>query len=408
MTTRALPQDVVEGVSTRLGEMLERELARTATSIVSDVREALGEMEVPAAESVFRTPLPLQRAVTAVRRGDRQVAILRNLLAGAASLGARAALFVVRPEHALLWDAAGFEEEESAGGALSGKTLPLDDPALRQAIVDRESTYATPGSGNARPEFGQDSRPESALIPLCVQGRVVALVYADPAAHDDGLDFAGLEILADVTSLAVERLAIARGAQGGSADSGHLSGPVATSSGPAFGESTAASAPDAGRSAPADHTTTPPDTRSARPAERETGESAPAAPSADESFGFDLAPEPKSPSQPSQPPSATGLRPDATEGALIDKDASSEETSPEIEDARRFARLLVEEICLYHGTRVEEGRENQDLLERLADEIERARTMYEQRIEEDVRNRGDFFGEALVKILAAGDRAALA
>ena len=56
------------------------------------------------------------------------------------------------------------------------------------------------------------------------------------------------------------------------------------------------------------------------------------------------------------------------------------------EEARRFARLLVSEIKLYNERAVLEGREHANLYERLRDDIDRSRQMYEERIPQDVRS----------------------
>jgi hypothetical protein len=77
--------------------------------------------------------------------------------------------------------------------------------------------------------------------------------------------------------------------------------------------------------------------------------------------------------------------------------------SDEEESARRYARLLVSEIRLYHEAEVAEGRERRDLGTRLASEIARARVLYEQRVPPDVRRRADYFHAELVRTLADGD-----
>jgi hypothetical protein len=77
------------------------------------------------------------------------------------------------------------------------------------------------------------------------------------------------------------------------------------------------------------------------------------------------------------------------------------------EEARRLARLLVSEIKLYNEEQVEEGRRNRDLYERLKDDIDRSRQMYEERVEPRVLNSTDYFYQELVRILAAGDSKAL-
>jgi len=75
--------------------------------------------------------------------------------------------------------------------------------------------------------------------------------------------------------------------------------------------------------------------------------------------------------------------------------------------ARRYAKLLVSEIRLYHEDEVAAGRRERDLATRLGGEIARARVMYEERVAADVRQRGDFFYEELVRTLANGDPALL-
>ena len=77
------------------------------------------------------------------------------------------------------------------------------------------------------------------------------------------------------------------------------------------------------------------------------------------------------------------------------------------EEAHRLARLLVSEIRLYNEDLVEEGRRNRDIYDRLRDDIERSRQMYEERIDDRVRESTDYFQLELVRILAGGDAGAL-
>ena len=77
------------------------------------------------------------------------------------------------------------------------------------------------------------------------------------------------------------------------------------------------------------------------------------------------------------------------------------------ESARRLARLLVSEIKLYNEDQVEEGRRNRDVYERLKEDIDRSRQMYEERVEPRVWKSTDYFYQELVRILAAGDSRAL-
>jgi hypothetical protein len=75
--------------------------------------------------------------------------------------------------------------------------------------------------------------------------------------------------------------------------------------------------------------------------------------------------------------------------------------------ARRYARLLVSEIKLYHEPAVIEGRRDRDLAMRLGGEIARARALYEERVPPHVRRRADYFRDELVRTLANGDASLL-
>jgi len=85
----------------------------------------------------------------------------------------------------------------------------------------------------------------------------------------------------------------------------------------------------------------------------------------------------------------------------------SEQATPLIGDddsaARRYAKLLVSEIKLYHSAEVAAGRRERDLGTRLGGEIARARMLYEQRVPAQVRAAADYFHEELVRTLAEGD-----
>lgn len=73
------------------------------------------------------------------------------------------------------------------------------------------------------------------------------------------------------------------------------------------------------------------------------------------------------------------------------------------EAARRYARLLISEIKLYHEHAVIAGRRDRNLVSRLGGEIARARAMYEQRVPREVDRRADYFDAEVVRTLANGD-----
>lgn len=91
----------------------------------------------------------------------------------------------------------------------------------------------------------------------------------------------------------------------------------------------------------------------------------------------------------------------ATRGAV------PKDTEAAHEEARRLARLLVSEIQLYNQEQVDEGRRNRDIYERLKDDIDRSRQLYEDRVDTGIRETTDYFYQELVRQLAAGDAKAL-
>lgn len=77
------------------------------------------------------------------------------------------------------------------------------------------------------------------------------------------------------------------------------------------------------------------------------------------------------------------------------------------ESARRYARLLVSEIKMYHEAVVDEGRRHADLRSRLGAQIARARSLYEQRMPADAGAASEIFEAELIRTLADGDAALL-
>ena len=83
--------------------------------------------------------------------------------------------------------------------------------------------------------------------------------------------------------------------------------------------------------------------------------------------------------------------------------AGSRDSAQDPESARRYARLLVSEIKLYHESVVDEGRRSRDLRKRLGHEIARAKDLYDARVPPAVRTHGDFFEQELIRTRADGD-----
>jgi hypothetical protein len=74
------------------------------------------------------------------------------------------------------------------------------------------------------------------------------------------------------------------------------------------------------------------------------------------------------------------------------------------ERARRLARVLISDVAAYAGDQVRIGLEKDDLFERLAPEIARARVFYLHHVDPGVAERAKLFEFALVDVLVYGHR----
>jgi hypothetical protein len=71
--------------------------------------------------------------------------------------------------------------------------------------------------------------------------------------------------------------------------------------------------------------------------------------------------------------------------------------------ARRFARVAVSEIILYHEADVRAGRQAKDLWMRLRPDLKLCLETYEKRVPKEVRDRFDYLYDELIRQLAEGD-----
>lgn len=108
------------------------------------------------------------------------------------------------------------------------------------------------------------------------------------------------------------------------------------------------------------------------------------------------------PSHRSAPPPSPAQKPKA---------APAEPLSAEDEEvhkrARRFAKLLVDEIKLYNQGKVAEGRQHRDLYDRLKEDIEKSRASYEKRYGNTSAAGANYFNQEVIRILADNDASVL-
>jgi len=328
--------------------------------LVKQVLEVLGpQLHTTAPASQGDGTDQLNRSLIAIQAASSQVDILDAMIDAASKFATRTGLFVVRGANAVGWRARGFADNEG----VRSSPLELSYGMAAQAIQTRGMVSGSSSEffeGFAE-KFGAPAR-DGVMLPLTVRDKVVALIYADCGVAEDSCDHAALQCLVRVTGLWLEVFATRRA----------TGVPAATSEPQAMAAAAHAPAP---APAPVAEPVPPPQPEAA-------AEVAP----------VEAAPAPVEEVHEPAPPQPAPPIPSGEDGEVHKK-------------ARRFAKLLVEEIKLYNQGKVSEGRQNRDLYDRLKDDIEKSRASYEKRYGTTVAKAGDYFNQELIRILADNDAA---
>ncbi len=341
-----------ETVERIVGEVLQEHMQGLKTDIVERACRELGEIVPPAspqpAAPAGGTPTDvLNAAFSALVGCSSQADILGALLAGAAKFAARTALFVIRGGIATGWRATGFSNDD----AVKSATIGIGSGLVARAVQDRVPASAAAGEFDSSfiGEVGPPAEGTNVLVlPLVMKGKVAALLYADGGAQGP-LDPSALECLVRSAGMWLEIIAARK------------TEPVDTAS-----EPVEAAAP-------------PP---SPEPALREP-DSVMAAPSHHAEAAAAAA-------APAMAPVAVA--------------ADEEEIHKK---AKRFAKLLVDEIKLYNKKKVEQGRAEKDVYSHLKDDIDKSRASYDKRYGRTAAASADYFNQELIRVLCDGDESLL-
>ncbi|HSQ18899.1 MAG TPA: GAF domain-containing protein [Blastocatellia bacterium] len=336
----------------------------------------------------------LRDSVAELDEQRTQAEVLNALVARAANFAPRVVLFVVKGGNAVAWAARGLDEA-ATNNSIRGTSIPLgSDTVLRTALHSQQTIY---GSPDLQPEnkslFGRLGKihPERVLtVPLKVRGKTAALIYADSAERGEvATNVEAIELLAHTAGLVVELVS--------------LRARMSEAPQPAKQSATTSQAPEpvAATTATAGSGALPrsPGVTGDFSAQPPSGDLQPDAPPptffATATQTVDTAPES------SAQESSTSAQESGTSAMPATGVAGEEEKAHN--DARRFARLLVSEIKLYNEHKVAEGRRGGDLYDRLKEDIDRSRQMYEKRVTPNVAAKFDYFYDELVSTLAEGD-----
>jgi hypothetical protein len=364
-----MAKELHEIVERAVAQVLKRHLPNLQSEIVDAV---LAELPAQTAGSggSGHTPVSggLVQAIASVHAGSTQKEILKALLDAGTSYASRVALFVVKGGAATGWQARGLEDDSLI------KDFPLDMTAgpASHAYQNRMATPANIAEMDRRfvTQFGGPSNEQILILPLVLKDKVAALLYADGGA-DNLLDPASLEVLVMATSAWLEVASLRKQAQQrevaepmpSMAPPPPVASPVQTVS--SYSDPFASHSPKHIAKAPEPEPE--PAAEVVEVAASAASASAAAAPAADPFAG--LSPE----------------------------DADTHRK------AQRFARLLVDEIKLYNQAKVNEGRRNKDLYDRLKEDIDKSRATYTKRYGSTPAATGDYFQREVVRSLAEDD-----
>jgi hypothetical protein len=307
------------------------------------------------------------QAIAGIHAGSTQKEILKALLDASTSYASRVALFVVKGGAASGWQARGLEDDNLI------KDFPLDMTTgpSSHAYQNRQATPANIAEMDRRfvTQFGGPANEQILILPLVLKDKVAALLYTDGGA-DNVLDAGSLEVLVMATSAWLEVASLRKQAQ-----QREVAEPMPIMAPP------------------------PP---VASPVQTVSSYSDPFASHSPKHIAKAPEPEPE--------PAAEVVEVAASAAASVAAAPATDPFagfSPEDADthrkAQRFARLLVDEIKLYNQAKVNEGRRNKDLYDRLKEDIEKSRATFTKRYGSTAAASGDYFQREVLRSLAEDD-----
>ena len=342
----------------------------------------------------------LRTSLTEIEKGTSLSEVLTYLVNEVSHYAQRTAMFIVKGPSAIGWYAKGVDPADAVKQVnipLAGDTVFRNVSHSRQVM--RGHMAHTPGTAQALARLG--GQPQALLaVPLLLQrDKLAAILYCDSA--QDEIPAADASLIEILVLFAAKNIDL-------------LSAPKAA---PAAARTTSGTTVERAQAIAA---APPPRPAAAHPVEEQGSGTVmfrpgqipaarPAAPpppplAAEVESGtvmFKAGSLPGAPRPAAPPPPRPAAPPPPAAPAIAPEDQKAHD------DAKRFARLVVSEIKLYNETKVSEGRRQKDLYERLKDDIERGRAMYQERVSPKVRETTNYFVDELVRILAGGDASAL-
>jgi hypothetical protein len=333
----------------------------------------------------------LKASVEAVEKGTSLSEVLTYLVNEVAGYVDRAVMFIVKGPSAIGWYARGLDPADG----VKQINIPINSDSVFRAVHNsrkslRTQLHPSSATGQALARFGGE--PQGVLaVPLVLRDKLAAVLYCDTSQEEVPEASANVvELLVKFAEKSIDVL---------SAAPKPGAGRIATAGSTAERAAAIKAGGDEVREragVPRPAPTPPPPVTSADEGSSTVMFNANSMAAIRQQMSTPTAaaaaaPAPARPA-PSHAPAPTGVSP---------------EEQKQHEDAKRFARLVVSEIKLYNESKVNEGRRQKDLYERLKEDIERGRQMYSDRVSPQVRDSTNYFYDELVRILAGGDAGAL-
>jgi hypothetical protein len=331
----------------------------------------------------------LKASVEAIEKGSSLSEVLTYLVNEVAVYVDRAVMFIVKGPSAIGWYARGIEPADG----VKQINIPINSDSVFRVVHNsrkslRTQMHQSSATAQALARFG--GRPQGVLaVPLVLREKLAAVLYCDTAQEevpDSSADV--VELLVKFAEKSIDVLSAApKPGAGRIVTAGNTAERAAAIK--AGGEEVRERA-----GVPRTPPTPPPPVTSADEGSSTVMFNASSMAAIRQQMASPAATAAPAVSRPAPapPPPAPSVPPEEQKAH---------------EDAKRFARLVVSEIKLYNESKVNEGRRQKDLYERLKEDIERGRQMYSDRVSAHVRESTNYFYDELVRILAGGDAGAL-
>ena len=351
--------EAAEKLASRLVRQWGEELRRSISEELQPVLEA--EITRAGHEAAFVIASDLIQLLQAAN----QVEILSVLLQTTQPFAARAGLLILRGGFFMGWQSRGMRD----ASAFTRISIPANDRMIERLGKERQPLRLQATElGDVFASAAPAGPGDVYFFPLLIRDRLAGAVYADGGLTDSVVQVEVVQAMSLIACVAVETASLRKPAGSGAMQPGTIPEPVRPS------PTVATSRPEAPAAAIpiiAPVVATPPATVAAR-------DFAAAAPMV-------------------TPPAPA---------PMVTPYAGSSQSNDVHAKAKRFAKLLVEEIQLYNQVKVDEGRSKRDLYERLRPDIEKSRAAYQIRYAGVIRD-ADYFSEELVRSLASNDRSLL-